>query len=76
MLTRDLFAVGNLLLSILSVRLSVQCQYCVERNGLIVTRFDALIGTSFYFLPAPSPLQNFKGSPLSGDVKYKGWEIL
>jgi len=37
--------------------------------------FDDLVGTSLQFFSTQPPLQNGNGNPLSGGVKYKGWEF-
>jgi len=39
----------DIVLPLLSVRLSVHCRYCVKKNGHIVTLFDLQAGASFYF---------------------------
>jgi len=39
----------DIVLPLLSVRLSVHCRYGVKKNGHIVTLFDLQAGASFYF---------------------------
>ena len=55
----------------LSVRLSVQCRYCVYTNGRVAKIFDDLIGTSL------SPIADTKFSAQltqRGALNTRGWE--
>jgi len=48
---------------------------CLSHSGIVSKRlnvFDHLKAPSFQFSETPAPIQNSKGNPISGGVKYTG----
>ena len=60
----------DIVMAFLSVRLSIQCWSCVYANGHAVKLFYDLVWALFLFFETPTWLQNSKGRPLRGCVKY------
>ena len=73
-----LFRLDALALSVIATAtwlggwVAVTLRYCIKTAKPIGKLFHRLKAPSFYFSETPAPIQNSKGNPFSGGVKYTG----